>query len=58
MDTSARSAPIVVPIGALLIGAALCLALKRPNRPGIDSDTDQFRIDSAGAQPRTKASSP
>jgi EmrB/QacA subfamily drug resistance transporter len=54
----ALHAAIAVPIGALLIGAALCLALKRPDRPGIDSDTDQFRIDSAGARARSQASSP
>jgi hypothetical protein len=61
-------AAIVVPILALLAGAALSLALSRaparslarsagkpvgnPPRTGIDSDTDLFRIDSA-TEPRS-----
>ena len=68
----ALHAAIVVPILALLAGAALSLALSRtparspagapassagkpvgnPPRPGIDSDTDLFRIDSA-TEPRS-----
>jgi EmrB/QacA subfamily drug resistance transporter len=57
----ALHAAIVVPILALLAGAALSLALSRtPGKPagkirqpsGIDSDTDLFRIDSA-AEPRS-----
>jgi MFS family permease len=60
----ALHAAIVVPILALLGGAALSLALSRtparpaekpvgnPPRPGIDSDTDLFRIDSA-TEPRS-----
>lgn len=46
---SALHAAITVPVAALLTGAALCLALKKPRVPGIDSDTRLFRIDSAGA---------
>src|SRR5579875_2477775 len=61
-----RAAAIAVPGAALpgaalsiaaLPGAALCLTPGRPDRPGIDSDTDQFRIDSAGARARAQASS-
>lgn len=47
----ALRAAIAVPVAALLIGAALCLAMKKTGEPGMDSDTELFRIDSSGAGP-------
>lgn len=47
----ALRAAIAVPVGALLIGAVLCLAMKKTGKPGMDSDTELFRIDSTGAGP-------